>query len=246
MAWGGDYRGLAQHLERSLSDAEDRGDGYANTVLRLLAANGIRYCLRNDPEGLLAEVNGQLGHWPNHPMAAQVPRRYGDWLRALAHLLKGDPEAASASFAAVRAQASMLDYTPPALQVELDYLEGLILLAQADVPYREVRVLEKRLSKAERRFGPALSGMLAAARALRSDKEVLPTLSRAQAACETADMRGLSAVVRWARGYAEPSPAGRHLREEATAWLEAQGALAPERFARLWLMPWTLAQPASR
>ena len=247
MAWGGDYRGLTQHLERSLGDAEARGDGYASTVLRLLAANGVRYALRDDPAGLLAEVNAQLAHWPNHPMAAQVPRRYGDWLRAFAHLLQGDALAAKAMFASVRAQASMLDYTPPALSVELDYLEGLILLAQpGDVPYREVRKLERKLAAAERRFGPALSGMLAAARALRADREVLPALSRAQAACESADMRGLSAVVRWARGMAEPSPAGRHLREEAVAWLEAQGALAPERFARLWIMPWTLAQHTSR
>jgi hypothetical protein len=241
MSWNGDYRLLSQELERWLADAEDRGDGYANTVLRMLTANGVRHALRDDPDGLTADVEAQLERWPDHPMAAQVPRRYGDWLRALACLLRGDPAGAATAFARVRASMSVLDYTPPALRVELDYLEGLVLLSQPQPRLREVQKLERRLLRQQRRFGPALSGVLSAARALRTDDKPAAALSRAEAACDMADMRGFAAVARWAHGTVEAG-AARHKANEAATWLAQEGAVSPERFARLWVMPWTLAQ----
>jgi serine/threonine protein kinase len=243
MSWGGDYGLLCLEMERWLDDAVDRGDGYADTVLRMLTANGMRHALRDDPNGLLADIEARLECWPSHPMAAQVPRRYGDWLRALACLMRGDGEGALVAFARVRASMSMLDYTPPALRVELDYLEGLVLLSQpGELRLGEVKKLERRMFRQQRRFGPALSGLLAAARALRTDDKPAVALSKAEAACDLADMRGFAAVTRWAHGTVDGGAAGEHMAAEAASWLAQEGAVAPERFARLWLMPWTLAQ----
>ena len=148
------------------------------------------------------------------------------------------------AFGRVRASLSMLDYTPPALRVELDFLEGLVLLSQpGELRLGEVRKLERRLFRQQRRFGPALSGMLAAARALRTNDKPAAALSKAEAACDLADMRGLAAVARWAHGMVDGGAAGEHMAAEAARWLAQEGAVSPERFARLWLMPWTLAQP---
>jgi hypothetical protein len=246
MCWCGDYQALNQQHDRWLADANDRGDGYANTVLRLLVANGIRFALRDDPEGLLAEVDTLVERWPNHPMAAQVPRRYADWLRAFAHLMRGDAAEAALASARLRASASVFDYMPPALRVELDYLEGLVLLTQPEVRVREVKALEKRLARQERRFGPALSAMLEAARCLRTEDQPQAAFARAQAACDAADMRGFAAIARWARGVLGTGQLDSVMADDAAAWLLAQGAQSPDRFARLWVMPWTLAQVRSR
>jgi hypothetical protein len=240
-AWGGHLRRLIDDVGAWIADADERRDAYASMVLRVRASSGIRALALDTTEALAADIEGQLARWPKHTMVRDVSLRcYGGWLRAFCALARGDAAGAQGDIARLRAQFSgPLAFMPRAQCAEYEMLSGLVAIALPQPHWAEARRTIRRLRRDPRRYGPALSGVLEAARCLRAEQDATSALAFAEQACANAEMAGLWASVRLVKAHVAGNR-GDASAEAARCWLSGQGVVDPLRFAQFWLTPWVL------
>jgi serine/threonine protein kinase len=235
--------GLKELCRRSplyLREAQERGDHFAATNLRVGHAN-LAWLVVDDPAGARQAVTDAMTIWTKEGF--HIEHYYALLARVQADLYVGDAHAAVAkldeSWGALR-RSFLLRIR--AVRVQALFLRARALLAVAERdssarPWkvREVRRLARKLAGEKVPWSVALSLLLSAGACAvdRQDGEALALLARASETAATCDMALHAAVAKRARGLRMGGPLGTSLVAEADAWLAAEGVKSPERFSAM-------------
>ena len=232
----GALRDLAQRLPPLLEDASARGDRYALTHLRSASAAFIEL-LKDDPNAARREARLAIDAWT--PSGTHMPHFFDVLAQAQIDLYEG-----AATRAAARAETGSaalrraLLFRVQFVRAKMTELRARTILAallaspshSARVDARALRSFEEELRSLHDEgssWTRALAELLhAAARAGRDGESAArAAFLRAGESCESAGMALHAAVARYRSG-----PTGS---AEATAWLEDQGVVAPEKLVQM-------------
>lgn len=241
----GALRELGHRLPPLLEDASARGDRYALTHLRSSIAAFIEL-LRDDPAAARREARLAIDAWT--PSGTHMPHFFDVLAQAQIDLYEGAAtRAAARTESASSALRRALLFRVQFVRAKMTELRARTLLAAVLAsPSRSSRLDAKALKSFELElrslqdegavWTTALAELLhAAARAARDGESGgRAAFMRASESCEGAGMALHAAVARYRSG-----PTGM---EEALAWFEAEGVVAPEKLVAM-LSP---GRPGSR
>jgi hypothetical protein len=235
----GELSELAKNVTASLQEAEQRGDRYAATALRMGEPN-IIWLVQDLPHEARGECEDAIGHWSRSGFHAQ---------HVFHAFAMGQIELYAGAGAWERAQALWPQVERsfllrlPLLRAGLVELRGRAALAAAASAtaarrkelLREARAAARRLERETISYAAASSAALRAAAAhLDGDDDTAQVLlARAALAFDEADMAMHAAVARGRRGHLVGGDEGRALTVTMDAWMRRQNVSNPDRFARM-------------
>jgi hypothetical protein len=232
LLYQGRIRDLSERVPRMIEQADERGDAFSATNLRT-GWPAMRWIAADDPDAGRAEVAEAMAAWVRGPFHIQ---HYYELL-ALSHfdLYSGD----------VSRAWSRLDERWPSLRrsrlfsiqnvrVGLHGLRGRLALAHGNViaAGRAAAALEHEQAM----WAHGLATLLRAgcARVEGDDERCAAALAYAEARFAQTGMELHVQVARARRGELVAGATGRTLRDEALAWMRAQGIRRPEQMTALW------------
>jgi hypothetical protein len=238
----GDLPELARRQPVYLKEAEERGDLYTATSLRLSVLGAV-WLAADDPERARAEADGAMARWSRHGYhSPHYWHMVGD---VSARLYAGEPreawERVRRDWAPLR--RSLLLRVQQA-RIEFHALRGRAALALAtatppgrerDALLAEARASVRRVRREHTRWGTSLSQLLAAGVAAQSGDGdgARAALAEAASGFDAADMALHAAVARRCDGHLRGGAAGAADVTRADAWLAGAGVKNPARFVRL-------------
>jgi hypothetical protein len=238
LAFMGHFAELARRLPSYLSDAQTRGDLYAETNLRTRVSYQVLLA-QDRPEKARQEIREMLARWSHKGYHLQ---HYFDLFgQAEIDLYEGKAKAAWERVASAwpALQRSLLRRT------QLVYLESAHLRARTiiaavaigEAPERTLRLAEREARRIEREAMPWTNPLAelirASVAALRGDTQVaVGLLASAETGFEAAEEGLFAAVARARRGELLGGPEGEKLRAEAEAWMSKERIANPAHICR--------------
>jgi hypothetical protein len=237
----GELSELAKNVTASLQAAEQRGDRYAATVLRLGEPN-IIWLVQDLPDEARGECEDAIGHWSRSGFHAQ--HLFHAFSMGQIELYSGDGagawERARALWPLVE-RSFLLEL--PLLRAGLVELRGRAALAAAASAtgarrkplLAEARAAAKRIDKETISYATAAAAALRAAAAHLDgdDATAQVLLARAALAFDEVDMAMHAAIARGRRGRLVGGDEGAALVATMDAWMRRQNVSNPDRFARM-------------
>jgi serine/threonine protein kinase/tetratricopeptide (TPR) repeat protein len=234
----GEIREISESLPGLLREAEERGDYYADVMLRVSRTN-TAWLAVDDPDEAERQIDASIERWPRDRFF--LPHYYELASRTAIDLYRGSPEAALARLEARLPQlhASYLDRVQRVrIEVRLAHA-GCATATAARSPSDRRRLLAKATKLANAVLAermPWATGaahlVLARVSELSGDPERTARLFQLAARqLQDSDMSLYASVARRQHGELIAGDAGRQAVRESDAQLGAQGIRRPERFA---------------
>jgi eukaryotic-like serine/threonine-protein kinase len=237
----GELTELSKNVTQFLQEAEQRGDLYGSTVLRMGEPNLI-WLAMDLPEEARSECEEGIRHWSQRGFHQQ----HVDFSYAMTQidLYVGDGAAALARVTGVwpQLEKSFTLRLDVARIVNLD-LRGRAALAAAAAAsgtarkgfLAEARRMVKALQKERASWAQPCATTIRAALAHLDgdDTAAAALLAEAAAAFDEHEMRMHASVARARRGALVAGEAGASDRESARVWMQAQAVANPEKFVRV-------------
>jgi eukaryotic-like serine/threonine-protein kinase len=232
LLYQGRLRDLSERVPRLIEQADERGDAFSSTNLRT-GWPAMRWLAADDPDAGRGEVAAAMASWVRGPFHMQ---HYYELL-ALSHfdLYTGDIARAwsrlDERWASLRRSRV---FSIQNVRIGLGSLRGRLALAHGDVV--EARRAAVALDHEGAAWARALADLLRAgcAQADHDDEQCVAALARAEAQFADAGMELHVHVARARRGEQMGGADGRALRDEAAAWMQAEGIRRPEQMIALW------------
>ena len=236
----GEFDEASRKLPALLRQAEERGDLYLHTNLRVGDTN-LLWLVNDDPDGALRVVDESMGRWSHRGF--QTQHYYELQARANVDLYRGDCRSAldrmNQGFRELRRAMQMrifvtrlkAQHTRARAAIRCAMESGdRSLLSLAD---EAVRVLQREPGLS----GPAVGLLIdAGVKMARGDRErAIATLRRAAKDLATANMQSYALSAQYALGRALGGDEGSELRAGAEAALVASGVRSPEKLAALFV-----------
>jgi hypothetical protein len=237
----GDLAELALRGRRYLREAEDRGDLFASTLMRLMPLVGV-WLAANDPQGGRQDCERALAQWSHEGFHLQ--HFYGMTALAQFALYSGDGAGGFRIFErnqpAVE-QSLLLHFQ--IIRLSIYELRARCLLAWAGTSTGTARKellgrLDAEIGRIEHERMPwsnATALLLRAGMAILRDRpeRALPLYERAEQGFAETEMNIYCVCARLRRGEILGGEVGRALVDEAEAWLRAHTVQDPRRVALL-------------
>ncbi|MDB4969703.1 MAG: Serine/threonine-protein kinase PknA [Myxococcales bacterium] len=237
----GELTELSKNVTASLQEAEQRGDLYGSTLLRMGEPNLI-WLAQDLPDEARTECEDAIGRWSQKGFHQQ----HMDFHFAMVQiaLYVGDGKAGFQRIDELwpKMQASyMLELDVPRI-VYWDLRARAAVAAAAQTTGAERAAMVKQAKRALRRLGrepaawaqaSAIMQRAALAHLAGDDDAAVRLLGSAAGQFDAVDMRMHGAIARGRRGALVGGDAGRADREALSSFSRAQNVAAPERFARV-------------
>lgn len=242
LCWAGSLREVWSQLGRLLEDVEERGDLYAETMLRV-SCGGLLSLASDHPQGARDQVDYAMKRWSARRF--HVQHIYATAIEAQIELYDGRPDAALAILRkADSLPARLLLSGIQVMRVQMLDLRGRCLLASAGGARdasrcsRRLRGVERCVSQIEGEITPwgnALARVLRAglAAARKSADDGPEWLRLAQRDLEANQMALHAAAVQRRYGDALGGAEGARAAAEADAWMRRQGIENPARMTAM-------------
>jgi hypothetical protein len=236
----GELAELSRRLPPLLREAEERGDVYAGTSLRM-GIPTLAWLAADQPDRVRAMAAEAIAHWPRTGFLSQHYLHLVATVHAA--LYAGDARAAHRAMeeAWPRLRAAQFLWLQ-CMRAELLHLKGRAALALAErdrSARRGLADLAARLAadlaKDDLRWSSPLSTALAAGAARlqgRTDRAV-ELLAQAEDGFLAVDMRLYAAAAQHRRAALVGGEQGRALRDAAERWMDGQGITKPARMAAM-------------
>jgi hypothetical protein len=236
----GELAELSRRLPPLLREAEERGDVYAGTSLRM-GIPTLAWLAADQPDRVRAMAAEAIAHWPRTGFLSQHYLHLVATVHAA--LYAGDARAAHRAMeeAWPRLRAAQFLWLQ-CMRAELLHLNGRAALALAErdrSARRGLADLAARLAadlaKDDLRWSSPLSTALAAGAARlqgRTDRAV-ELLAQAEDGFLAVDMRLYAAAAQHRRAALVGGEQGRALRDAAERWMDGQGITKPARMAAM-------------
>jgi serine/threonine protein kinase/tetratricopeptide (TPR) repeat protein len=233
----GDFQEVQRRAPQCLKEAQDRGDLYGETAIRIMAMPAL-WLAADQPEEARRESLDAIRQWSQAGFhiqhcydlftQAQVSLYEGDGPGALAQVRERWPALARSLL--LRAQHPRIfshwvrGKSAVAAAVHSIHPEALLRLAESDA-----HVLEREAGEYPQACALLVRAGVAHARG--DDERALEALAAAEALFVTADMSGFAAAARRRRGMLLGGEQGRALVAAADTVMSKQGIRNPERMA---------------
>ncbi len=244
----GDMVRLSRWVPTYISEAERRGDIYAQVSLRSRLL--LPWLVAGDPDGAQRELDKAFAAWVPWTEGFSVPHFYGLHSLCEIALYRDQPEVAAAAMAEQLGplRRSFL-LRVPLVRAELDYARVRLCIAGAArakgqkraEKLSEARVVARRLA---RNRIPVARGWSALARAgiarlEGNDDRALRELDSAIAALTEREQAMLTHAARLHRAALIGGQSGADERQQALSWMSDQGIAEPDTLCRMLVAGWS-------
>jgi hypothetical protein len=239
----GELSELAKNVTASLQDAEQRGDLYGSTVLRMGEPNLI-WLVQDLPDEARGECEDAIARWSQR--AFHVQHTYHAYAMVQIELYNGQGVAAWERVRAMwpRLEGSFILRFPLPRVANLDMRARAAVTAAAQATGAQRRELMAHARAAARMMervdigcAPAAAAVVRAALARLDGDDAAAAALLLQAAerFDREEMAMHAAIARGVRGRLVGGDEGRALRAAMDVWMRAQHVAAPDRFARVFV-----------